>query len=146
MDKNDAMVRYRRCLHQEGPAPPADVVAQVVASLDLDTEKIKADIATVRRYREAQRVRVGLADIKHELASARKVYLDLNRQLATRTLCDQSSASMTLDAGLEGQVTTARNRVAQLENKVRVAQEAGEELAAIEEEFPELLQTQRANP
>ena len=142
MDNNDATLRYRRLLHQEGPAPPVDVVAQVVAVLDLTTEQIKKDVATVQRYVEAEPLAAGLADIKYELSSARNDHHHLDKQLATRTLLDQAKGSVSLDQGLEGRATDARNRVAQLENEVRVAQEAGEAMAAIEQEFLELLQTQ----
>ena len=142
MEKNDAMFTYRRLLHQAAPTPGADVVSEVVASLDLSAEQIGKDIATVKNHAAAQCVHAGLADLEHELGLARRVYRDLDRQLAARVLLHQSKGATSVDRELEGQVSRAANRTAELSRKVDVAQAAKATMVAIEQEFGELFQTQ----
>ena len=115
-------------------------MAAVVNALDLTPEKIKADVATVRNYVEAQRVSAGFADFEHELGLARRIHRDLDRQLAARTLHDCAKGTTTIDQGLATQVSQAANRVTTLGHKVCAAQAAKETVNGIEEEFPELIQ------
>ena len=142
MNELDAMRRYRQLLRQDVPVPPLDVVAQVVASLDLSAEQIGKDIATVKNHAAAQCVHAGLADLEHERGLARRVYRDLDRQLAARVLLHQSKGATSVDRELEGQVSRAANRTAELSRKVDVAQAAKATMDGIEEEFGELFQTQ----
>ena len=142
MNELDAMSRYRQLLRQDVPVPPLDVVAQVVASLDLSAEQIGKDIATVKNHAAAQCVHAGLADLEHERGLARRVYRDLDRQLAARVLLHQSKGATSVDRELEGQVSRAANRTAELSRKVDVAQAAKATMDGIEQEFGELFQTQ----
>ena len=139
MDELDAMRRYRQLLRQDVPVPPLDVVAQVVASLDLNAEQITSDIATVQTYADAWSLAAGLDDAEWELDSARKVLGALERQFAVCILLDRAKDRGGLDQGLDGQVTVAGNRVAVLETKAAEAREAGKTRAGILSDSPELV-------
>ena len=139
MNELDAMHRYRQLLRQDVPVPPLDVVAQVVASLDLNAEQITSDIATVQTYADAWSLAAGLDDAEWELDSARKVLGALERQFAVRILLDRAKDRGGLDQGLDGQVTVAGNRVAVLETKAAEAREAGKTRAGILSDSPELV-------
>ena len=143
MEKNDAMLKYRRLLHRAAPTPGADVVSEVVVSLDLSAEQIRKDIATVKNHTAAQCVHARLADLEHELGLARRVHRDLDRQVAARVLLHQAKGLTSVDQGLEGQLLHAANRTAELSRKVDAAQEAKAMMDGIERESAELFQMQR---